>query len=70
MRVFLRSAETGMFFVRAGEWTPRPKEAFDFEETSRALDATSQSEASDLEVVMNFAEPDFEIPLKIVGLGG
>lgn len=43
--------------------------AHDFQETNRAIDEVSQSNLSAVEVLMQFENPTFEIPLKIVSTG-
>jgi hypothetical protein len=69
MKVLLRQPDTGLFYAGPNSWTMDVGAAHDFQETNRAIDEVSQSNLSAVEVLMQFENPTFEIPLKIVSTG-
>lgn len=69
MKVLLRHPETGLFYAGPNQWTGNDSEAVDFEATDRAVDEVWQSKLENIEVLMRFDNPTFEIPLTIVGFG-
>ncbi len=69
MKVLLRNVQNGSFYSRHGIWTENPSDAWDFEQTDRALNAVSEFGLGGTEVLIRFENPFFEIPLKIVGVG-
>ncbi len=69
MKVLLRNTHDGSFYSRPGVWTDNDIDAWDFEQTDRALDAVTALGLSAMEVLVRFENPFFEIPLKIVGVG-
>lgn len=69
MKVLLRDTRTGLFYARAGEWTREQEEATDFEGPDVALDTVRQTSLEAVEVVVQFEDTSFEIPLTIVSAG-
>jgi hypothetical protein len=69
MRVILRNTATRLFYAGADGWTEAQSEAFDFGDTSRALDAVAGGNLGPVELLMSFEDPKFEIPLTIVNAG-
>jgi hypothetical protein len=70
MKVFLRNTRTGLFYAGPDQWTNEHSQALEFEGPNFALDRVSQAKLEAVEVVIHFEESAFDIPLKIVGLGG
>jgi hypothetical protein len=69
MRVLLRHLQNGHFYAGASRWTEDPATALDFQETDRAMDAVWNEKISGVEILMHFEDPQFQIPLSIVGFG-
>lgn len=69
MRVLLRQPVTGLFYAGADRWTGNAAEAFNFEATDRAMDQACDSNLQDVEVLVHFENPSFEIPMTIHGFG-
>jgi hypothetical protein len=69
MRLLLRHAPTGLFYAGPEQWTGTTTEALDFQAPDLALDFVSESRLEQMEVILDFGEAGFEVPLKIVGMG-
>ena len=67
MKVLLRHTRTGMFYAGPDQWANDPAQALDFQMTDRALDAVRDARLNSMEVLMQFEDPHFEIPLSVVG---
>ena len=70
MKVLLRNKETGLLYAGPEKWTNQRAEAIDFERPDFALDTVSQAKLQTVEVLMQFEEPVFDLPLTIVSAGG
>ena len=70
MKVFLRSTRTGLFYAGPDQWTNEHSLALEFDGPNFALDQVSQAKLEAVEVAIHFEESAFDIPLKIIGLGG
>ncbi|HWH71489.1 MAG TPA: hypothetical protein VNT26_19085 [Candidatus Sulfotelmatobacter sp.] len=70
MKVLLRNTETGLFYAGPDKWTPSYSEALDFQDTSLAIDVVCEAKLKAMEVLMQFDNPFFEIPMRIAGVGG
>jgi hypothetical protein len=69
MRVLLRNLQTGLLYAGPGQWTENYAEARGFETMNGAIDFVSQAKLAAMQVLMRFENPEYEIPLTIVGLG-
>ena len=69
MKVLLRNVETGLLYAGPAQWTEAHSDAVDFERPDLALDCVAQSQLSNMEVVMHFEEPAFDVPITIVSAG-
>ena len=68
MRVVLRSAESGLFFLGSGRWTPSRNAAFDFERPEKAAKTARGLGLDRMEVVFvsEFGAEDMIVPLELV----
>jgi len=69
MKLLLRHTPSGLFYAGPDQWTETRTEAVDFRAPDVALDFVSESQLKQIEVVLDFGEAGFEVPLKIAGLG-
>jgi hypothetical protein len=74
MKVLLRSKATGHYFQGVGDWTPQVTNAFNFHRPERAVKFIlgANLKVSEMEVVLSFPEPYFNICLPMnerFGLG-
>jgi hypothetical protein len=69
MKILLRNTQTGLFYVGPDHWTENHPEAFDFEKTDLALDVVRDRKIQNIEVLLKFENPAFEIPLTVIGCG-
>jgi hypothetical protein len=69
MKLLLRHGPSGLFYAGPDQWTETRTEALDFRATDLAMDFVSESQLKHMEVVLDFGDPGFEVPLKIAGLG-
>jgi hypothetical protein len=64
MRILLR-VRSGYYYQSRSEWCLEPSEAFDFLHTTQALEAAHCDKRADMEVVMHFGEPQFDVCLPV-----
>jgi hypothetical protein len=69
MKVLLRNVETGLFYAGPARWAEDHSGAMNFERPDLALDCVGQSQLANMEVVMHFEEPAFDVPITIVSAG-
>ncbi len=69
MRLLLRHIQTRRYYAGEEQWTESATDALDFQAPDTALDFVSQEGLEGMEVVLDFGDPTFAVPLKIVGLG-
>jgi len=67
MRTLLRNTKTGFYFQGVDDWTKSPDAAFDFKLTERVIRFVRDArlETTDLELVLAFDDPSFNITLPI-----
>lgn len=67
MRTLLRQRATGLFFRAVGAWTAQADEAFNFKSTERLIRflRTSKLVPSELELIVRFDDPRFDINLPL-----
>lgn len=67
MRTLLRNTKTGFYFQGVDDWTNSPDEAFDFKLTERVIRFVRDTRinTTDLELVLAFDDPSFNITLPI-----
>jgi len=72
MRTLLRNTTTGFYSEARDKWTSHPEQAFDFTSTERVIRfvRNSQLETNELEVILAFDNPEFNITLPINGRFG
>ena len=73
MKTLLRNIRTGVYFKGLQNWTPNPKEAFDFKWTERAIRFVRDAGLKQVEVVFAFDDPSYNVQLPVderFGLGG
>jgi hypothetical protein len=66
MKILLRNTENGLFYAGPEEWTEDLGRALEFERADLAADCAAETKGRQLEVLMHFEDPAFEIPLRIV----
>jgi hypothetical protein len=67
MRTLLRNTKAGFYFQGVDDWTKNPDDAFDFKLTERVIRFVRDArlETTDLELVLAFDNPNFNITLPI-----
>jgi len=67
MRTLLRNTATGFYFQTVDNWTAQAENAFDFKSTERAIQFVRDTpiNTSDLELILAFGDPRFDIRLPI-----
>lgn len=65
MRTLLRNARTGAYFQGLADWTPNPREAFDFKMPERAIRFVRDAKLKKVEVVFAFDDPRYNIPIPV-----
>jgi len=65
MRTLLRNTKTGFYFQGVDDWTNNPDEAFDFKITERVIRFVRDARlnTTDLELILAFGDPSFNITL-------
>ncbi len=61
MKVFLRNTQTGQYYRGPAEWTRYPSRALDFEQLSRATQLAVASHLKNVEVLLSYDQPDYNI---------
>jgi hypothetical protein len=69
MNIILRNTATGLMYAGTGTWTGDHAEAVDFQQPNLALDKVEEENLQDMEVLMHFQNPPFDVPLTIVNGG-
>jgi len=63
MRVVLQQIATKLYFQGEGKWTVDPGEACNFGSSLKAVDYCLSQKMTDVEVVLKFSEPKYDIRL-------
>ena len=69
MRVILRRTDNGRFYAGPDNWTEDAAAACFFDGPDCALDRVAEARLEQVELLMHFDNPAFDLPLTIVGLG-
>jgi hypothetical protein len=69
MRILLRDCARALFYAGEDQWTADHASAIAFKDTNHVIDFVCEAGLSNVEVVMHFDNPEFEIPLSIAGTG-
>jgi len=67
MRILLQHRRNKFYFRRLGVWTSDEKAAFDFERTARAIDFARSHELLDVQLLIKFADAEFDQVVEIPG---
>lgn len=70
MRVLLRKTTTGQYYRSPNEWVTTREEAFDFERSSKAVLHSVANRMRDMEVLLTFDAPDYDIRLPLQSVLG
>jgi len=72
MRHFLRNRKTGCYFQGVADWTKDLEKAFNFRSPERAARfvAAAKLKATEMELILAFDDPRYNIPLPIDGRYG
>ena len=65
MRILLQHRRNKFYFRRLGVWTCDEEAAFDFERTSRAIDFAQSHELRDVQLLIKFADAEFDQVVEI-----
>jgi hypothetical protein len=63
MKVLLRNIVTGQYYQGPARWTPDPQAAEDLKQASRAVQFIFDSHLEDVEVVLSYDDPRYNIVL-------
>jgi hypothetical protein len=64
-RVVIQNRDSLLYFQGDGQWTPDINKAVDFERLLQAREMARQIDHTDLEIIMNFGEPEYDLRFKI-----
>ena len=67
MRILLQHRRNKFYFRRLGVWTCDEQAAFDFERTARAIDFAQSHELCDVQLLIKFADAEFDQTVEIPG---
>jgi hypothetical protein len=65
MKVVLRNEQNGLYFQSPTQWAPTPTDALDFLGTGQALQAAEDSRLENVQVVLSFGDPKYDIVLPL-----
>ncbi len=69
MRVILRHTRSHLLFQGPEQWTDDPVKAQAFKHSAEAMDYARHNELKDVEVLLAFEDPQFNVSLKLPALG-
>ncbi len=61
MRVVIRNIKTGLFCAGGGEWAAQAEQAQDFSTAARAISFAFEAKLKDVEVLLCFEDPRYNI---------
>jgi hypothetical protein len=61
MQVVIQDRTNQLYYKGEGQWTPEIAEAADFQEVIRAFDFVLVSHLSNLDVLMDFGDPKYDV---------
>ncbi len=67
MRVLLRHVKTGRYYQNPGNWTARAEEALCFSNTIQALSRVAELKLDEVEILLAFDDPRYNIRLPVRG---
>lgn len=65
MRILLQQKETGFYFRDIGSWVRDTTEAMDFVSSSAAIDFCVANKLADMQLVLKFADQNYDIVLPV-----
>jgi hypothetical protein len=65
MKVLLRSTLTSQFYQGPNGWTPDEEQALDVKQTSRAVELIFQAGLENIEVLLCYEDPGYNIVLPV-----
>jgi hypothetical protein len=65
MKVLLRNTQTNHYYQSASEWTPDEQEALDLKQTSRAVELVFDARLENVEVLLCYDDPRYNIVLPV-----
>jgi hypothetical protein len=65
MKVFLRNTVTRYYYQGSAKWTVKVEEALDLKQTSRAVELVFESRLEDVEVLLCYDDPRYDITLPV-----
>ena len=65
MRVLLRNTQTGWYYQEPSKWTPEPDSACDLEQLPHAVNLAFEARLEDVEVLLSFDDPQFNLTLPL-----
>jgi len=66
MKILLRDTQTGLFYAGPNQWTTGQDTAQDFKTPDVALNVVDESKLNTMEIIVNFDDAAFDVPLTIV----
>jgi len=68
MKVLVFSSDTALFYKQDGAWTPKPADAFDFEDTRQAARFCQDKELPNARIVLEFddGQPPVTVPAALI----
>jgi hypothetical protein len=65
MRVLLRHAQTGLYFLDPKQWTDQPEAAWDFKTSVNALQLVTEMKIEGVEILLWFDDPRYNLTLPV-----
>ncbi len=65
MRVLLRNTQTGWYYQEPSKWTPEQEAAYDLKQLSQAVRLAFENHLENVEILMSFDDPQFNLTLPI-----
>ncbi len=65
MRVLLRHIKTGLLFREPDQWTADFTQAQNFRHSAEAMDYARDHGLKEVEVLLSFEDPQFNVPLRL-----
>ena len=65
MKVFIRDTQTGWYYQEPSKWTPEQEEAHDLENLPLAVRLAFEGHLENVEVLLSFEDPQFNLVLPV-----
>jgi len=66
MKVLLRNTQNGWYYLGPSQWTPERGEALDLEVSARALELAFEAGLENVEILLSYEDPRFNLTLPVV----